>query len=71
MKRFFQKIGSLARRLVNFAVRVLLEVFYYVFLLPVGLLIRARADFLDVRGDGPGWVPRPEIKDAQTYLHRQ
>lgn len=71
MKKFFQRIGSFARHLIHFAVRVSLEVFYYVALFPVCFLIGSCTDLLDIKGRRPRWIPRQEIKDTHTYLHSQ
>lgn len=64
LKLAWQKWRAFAHVLGNFQARLLLTVFYFVFVGPIGLVLRWRTDPLKTRHPGPGsfWLER-ETRD--------
>lgn len=60
-KKLWDGWMKIARAVGNFNARVILSLFYLIFMVPMGLFVRASRDFLGLRRpEGSGWIARGE-----------
>lgn len=69
LRRLWQGWLSVARKIGAFQSRVILTVFYFVFLGPFALAVRLFSDPLGL-GEAPSWQPLPPAGPSETALDR-
>lgn len=58
-KRLWDGWMRVAKVIGNFNARLILSLFYFLFMVPLGLLVRAKRDFLGIRRKPPSsWEPK-------------
>jgi hypothetical protein len=61
LKSLWKAWKRIARKIGDFQARVLLNLFYFIFLLPFALIVRWATDPLAIKpGHSRGWRPRPD-----------
>lgn len=71
-RRAWQRWLRLATIIGDFQARLILSLFYFVIVLPFGLLVRLFADPLGIKGRRQGtWTPFPERSGTLEEARRQ
>jgi len=71
LKRLWQAWKRVAHKIGNFQSRVLLTVFYFVFVLPFGLGARLFSDPLRIRKRPTEWLDHPDEAYDLQWARRQ
>ena len=71
IKELWQRWVKVSKRIGDFQARLLLSLFYIVFVLPLGLLLRSFADPLGLKRPSPDWTPRQNSVSRLEDARRQ
>jgi hypothetical protein len=70
MSRIIEKLNKTIKKIVDLQVSILLAVFYFLFVAPLGAIASIFKDYLLVKSS-PSWEERREIKDIGEFLKNQ
>lgn len=70
MKNSFVELKMIIRKIADIPIRIILFVFYFVVITPLGIFARLFKDYLKIKSDG-SWQDHKEISDIQGFLKRQ
>jgi hypothetical protein len=72
IKELWQRWVKVSKKIGDFQARLLLSLFYIIFVLPLGLLLRLFADPLGVKKNSAHWTSRqssaPRLQDARRQF---
>jgi hypothetical protein len=72
VKAFLAKLSAAAHVVGNFNARLLLTLFYFIFVTPIGIVIRLFGDPLRIKRRGDtNWTPRSPRKVSLEEAHAQ
>jgi len=70
MRDLAAKLKKSIKKLIEFQVRLILAVFYFILIMPLGLFIIIFKDYLEIRS-APSWKKRRPIGDPRYFLKGQ
>jgi hypothetical protein len=70
MKNLGQKIRIFLRRIVDFEIKILLCLTYFLIFTPISIVVKFFCDCLDIKKP-PSYKSRDEIKDLENFLRTQ
>ncbi len=71
MKKILRKIQGFIRGVIDFIVRLILLLAYFVILFPFAFFARVFRDFLEIETVEPFWHGRRKIEDIEDFLTKQ
>jgi hypothetical protein len=71
MIKIFKALNRYIKTIINFFVRLLLGVVYFIFFLPFGILNALFTDFLGLKKSEPHWIPQEKIENIKEFLINQ
>ena len=69
--RALQAWRKIARQIANWQAQALLTVFYATVMLPFGVFVRSRSDFLRVKQPPTQWLPHDDEAHDLSWAKRQ
>ena len=71
LKELWQRWTKVAKKIGDFQARLMLSIFYFVFVLPIGLIARRFADPLGLKEHHTHWQSKPSAPSRLEDARRQ
>ena len=72
LKKYWNKWKVIAEKIGNFNTRLILTLFYIIFVVPIGLIMKVFTDRLKLRHpSGSAWITKKTQENEQDYARRQ
>ena len=70
MKKILKEFRKAVQKIVNIQIRIILIIFYFLFITPFGIFIRLFKDYLTTKS-APTWQNYKEISNISDFLKEQ
>jgi len=70
MKKNYKRIKKVIQKIIDIQIRIILLMFYFIFITPFGIFIKLFKDYLKTKSN-PTWQMYKEINDINNFLMEQ